>query len=82
MMEDYEVQRINNNEDPFSHFALFLDCDPVTFEDVVKESKWIKAIDAEIAAIERTNTWELTELPKGQKTIGVKWVQDKIEKEW
>ena len=31
-------------------------------------------MDVEIAAIERNNTWELTELSKGQKTISVKWV--------
>lgn len=31
-------------------------------------------MDVEIAAIERNNTWELTELPKGQKSISVKWV--------
>ncbi|GKU93862.1 hypothetical protein SLEP1_g7421 [Rubroshorea leprosula] len=44
------------------------------FEEATKESKWQKAIDEEIAAIERNNTWELTELPKGKKAIGVKWV--------
>ncbi|CAL5368351.1 unnamed protein product [Camellia sinensis] len=31
-------------------------------------------MDEEIAAIEKNNTWELTDLPKGQKSIGVKWV--------
>lgn len=31
-------------------------------------------IDAEIEAIERNDSWELTKLPKGHKTIGVKWV--------
>ena len=31
-------------------------------------------MDEEIAAIEWNNTWELTSLPKGHKTIGVKWV--------
>lgn len=31
-------------------------------------------MDAEIAAIEKNNTWKLVELPKGQKTISVKWV--------
>lgn len=31
-------------------------------------------MDAEIAAIKKNNTWELTELPKGQKTIGVKCI--------
>jgi hypothetical protein len=31
-------------------------------------------MDDEIDAIERNNTWELTDLPEGHKTIGVKWV--------
>ena len=31
-------------------------------------------MDAEITAIKRNDTWELCDLPKGQKTIGVKWV--------
>jgi len=33
-MEDYKVTRI---EDPITHFALFLDYDPITFESAVKE---------------------------------------------
>ena len=31
-------------------------------------------MDLEIEAIERNGTWELTDLPKGMKKIGVKWV--------
>ena len=31
-------------------------------------------MDDEIATIEKNHTWELTNLPKGPKTIGVKWV--------
>ncbi|KAA0037748.1 retrovirus-related Pol polyprotein from transposon TNT 1-94 [Cucumis melo var. makuwa] len=31
-------------------------------------------MDEEIEAIEQNNTWELIDLPKGHKTIGVKWV--------
>ena len=27
------------------HFSLFVDCDPTTFENVVKEEKWRKAMD-------------------------------------
>ncbi|KAL5794998.1 hypothetical protein ACOSP7_003592 [Xanthoceras sorbifolium] len=73
-MMDYEVSDSDDSHDSLSHFALFLDCDPVAFEDAVKESKWRIVMDAEIAAIERNHTWDLTELPKGQKTIGVKWV--------
>ena len=72
-MTDYKVTGIDVNED-VSHFALFADCDPTTFENDVKEEKWRKAMDDEIDAIERNGTWELSDLPKGQKTIGVKWV--------
>ncbi|XP_039156111.1 uncharacterized mitochondrial protein AtMg00820-like [Eucalyptus grandis] len=31
-------------------------------------------MDDEINAIKRNDTWELSDLPDGQKTIGVKWV--------
>lgn len=55
-MEDYEVQGIEHNEDPLTHFALFPDCNPVAFKEAVKKSKWRKAMDVEIAAIERNNT--------------------------
>ncbi|XP_058003918.1 uncharacterized protein LOC131180591 [Hevea brasiliensis] len=73
-MTDYEVIGIDQYEDPLTHFALFSDYDPTTFEVAVKDSKWRKAMDEEIAAIIRNNIWELTELPKGYKTIGVKWI--------
>ena len=73
-MDDYEVTGIGQSKDPIVHFALFADCDPVTFEEAVKQSKWRKAMDEELATIERNNTWKLTELPEGQKTIDVKWI--------
>ena len=38
-------------------------------------------MDMEIQAIERNNTWELTDLPKGAKQIGVKWVYKRKLKE-
>jgi hypothetical protein len=31
-------------------------------------------MDEEIDSIERNNTWDLVNLPKGKKSIGVKWV--------
>lgn len=52
-MEDYEVTGI---EDPITHFSLFSDCDPPSFQSVVKEEKWRKAIDNKIDAIERNDT--------------------------
>ena len=58
MMEDYEVRGVGNNDDSLTYFSLFLDCDQVAFEEAVKESKRQKAMDVEIAAIERNHTWE------------------------
>ena len=48
--------------------------DPTTFEEAVQSSKWRAAMDLEIEAIKRNETWELTDFPKGMKKIGVKWV--------
>jgi Reverse transcriptase (RNA-dependent DNA polymerase) len=31
-------------------------------------------MDDEIKSIEKNETWELTELPKNSRSIGVKWV--------
>lgn len=53
---------------------MFVDRDPLSFEEAVRSKKWRVAIDAEIVAIERNSTWELTDLPVGGKKIGVKWV--------
>ena len=76
-MQDYVISGVNQIDDQISHFALFSDHDPIAFHDAIKESKWQKAMDEEIEAIEKSNTWELTNLPKGQKSIGVKWVYKK-----
>ena len=54
-------------------FCLYVDHEPFTFKEAVKEDYWRNAMQEEIYAIERNNTWELTTLPPGQKTIGVKW---------
>ncbi|KAL5844965.1 hypothetical protein ACOSQ4_010923 [Xanthoceras sorbifolium] len=53
---------------------MFTAVDPIHFEDTVKSEKWRQAMDVEMAAIKRNDTWELTELPEGGKKIGVKWV--------
>lgn len=73
-MHDYVSGNELSDEDTIVQFVLFTNSDPIKFEDAVKEEKWKKAMDMEIQAIERNDNWELTDLPKGQKTIGVKWV--------
>nr|KYP38155.1 Retrovirus-related Pol polyprotein from transposon TNT 1-94 [Cajanus cajan] len=48
--------------------------DPLSFEEAHRSTKWQEAMKVKMEAIEKSNTWELTDLPKGVKPIGVKWV--------
>ena len=57
-----------------SNMALIMSSDPIYFEDAVNIKHWRVAMDSEIYAIEKNNTWTLNKLPEGAKKIGVKWV--------
>lgn len=48
--------------------------DSVTFEEAVKSKKWRVVMVKEMEAIENNQTWELNNMPKGIKSIGVRWV--------
>ncbi|GKC73143.1 ribonuclease H-like domain-containing protein [Tanacetum coccineum] len=43
--------------------------EPKSFKDVVLDSIWVNAINSEIEALNRNNTWVITDLPKGRKPI-------------
>jgi hypothetical protein len=75
-LNDYEIMTdsVVNDEGDIVHFALLAETEPVNFEEAVKNSKWLGAMKEEIRSIEKNNTWELCILPKGKKSIGVKWV--------
>uniref|UniRef100_A0A2N9I2A4 Reverse transcriptase Ty1/copia-type domain-containing protein n=1 Tax=Fagus sylvatica TaxID=28930 RepID=A0A2N9I2A4_FAGSY len=51
--------------------------DPSTFQEAIDSSekdKWMEAMVEEMESLSKNKTWELTELPKGKKPIGCKWV--------
>jgi len=54
--------------------CLMADAETLSFEEAVRDEKWRTAMDEEIGAIVRNDTWRLTDLPKGVEPIGVKWV--------
>ncbi|KAK8540598.1 hypothetical protein V6N13_027117 [Hibiscus sabdariffa] len=60
-------------------FCLFVDSEPLNFDDAVKDDRWKLAMDKEIKSIEKNNTWELSELPKGHEAIGQADFQEKEE---
>uniref|UniRef100_A0A2N9FGL6 CCHC-type domain-containing protein n=1 Tax=Fagus sylvatica TaxID=28930 RepID=A0A2N9FGL6_FAGSY len=56
--------------------------DPSTFQEAIESSekdKWMEAMVEENESLSKNKTWELTELPKGKKPIGCKWVFKKKE---
>lgn len=73
-MEDYVTRDVLSEEETEVHMALAVSSDPVSYEEAVKSSKWRLAMDMEINSIEKNQTWKLTELPTGAKSIGVKWI--------
>jgi hypothetical protein len=73
-IKDYVTGKLSEEKDANVNLILFTSTDPVQFEDAVKYEHWRTTMDIEIKAIERNNTWELTDMPADAKKIEVKWV--------
>ena len=75
--------RVRNPPIRFENFVGYASCymavceEPITLAEAMERedaSDWRKAIEEEMQSLKENNTWELTELPKGRKAIGCKWV--------
>ncbi|CAJ2639360.1 unnamed protein product [Trifolium pratense] len=69
-----EIYEVTENQDNLTLFCLFVDCEPMNFQEAFEKKTWRTAMDEEIQAIKKNETWELVSLPKGHKAIDVKWV--------
>ncbi|KAD5961742.1 hypothetical protein E3N88_13215 [Mikania micrantha] len=54
--------------------VLMIKEEPVTYVEAKESIEWKNAMFKDLDAIERNETWKLVDLPKGQKSIGLKWV--------
>lgn len=52
----------------------FFTGEPTNVFEALSNNDWSKAMNEELAAIERNNTGNLTTLPKGKQAIGLKWI--------
>lgn len=87
MTEDYEksdmemtnkrIRRLPtkfNEYELYSAYCLFAESDPKSFSEAVKHKEWKKAIEEEINAHQRYETWEPAILPKNKTAIDTKWI--------
>ncbi|XP_076947543.1 uncharacterized protein LOC143619520 [Bidens hawaiensis] len=54
--------------------VLLIDEEPRNHSEAIGIKEWEAAMKSEIASIERNRTWKLVDLPKGHKSIGLKWI--------
>nr|GEV89718.1 ribonuclease H-like domain-containing protein [Tanacetum cinerariifolium] len=56
--------------------AEHIDYDDVVepLEEATNENKWVEAMNNKMDALNRNQTWETTDLPKGRRPIGCKWI--------
>jgi hypothetical protein len=47
---------------------------PQNLQEAISDPKWREAMQEEMRALHKNNTWELVELPSGKKAVGCKWV--------
>ncbi|KAL0545154.1 hypothetical protein IC582_020300 [Cucumis melo] len=69
-----ETEELSQSFNNLTLFCLFGDSEPLNFEEALQNDKWKIAMDEEIKAIKKNDTWELSTLPNGKKAVGVKWV--------
>ncbi|KAL4388179.1 hypothetical protein GQ457_09G023630 [Hibiscus cannabinus] len=67
-----------NLTSPFKAFTTTVDSVqiPKNVQEAFKDPAWKKAVEEELLALQKkkNSTWSLTELPKGKRTVGCKWV--------
>ena len=61
-----------------SHALVVTQLSPVSIPSNVQEalmdSKWKKAMNDEMEALQKNHTWELVSLPGGKRTVGCRWI--------
>ena len=68
------IQDLYEVTSPLNLSCLYVNEDVISFEEAVKNENWRTAMNEEMKAIQKNNTWKLTTLPESHEPIGVKWI--------
>ncbi|KAJ0578087.1 putative RNA-directed DNA polymerase [Helianthus annuus] len=72
---EYHVNYSNLSVENFCFInSLNKTVEPSSYFEAIKDPRWIEAMNSEMEALYRNNTWVVVDLPKGRKPIGCKWV--------
>ncbi|GJV50027.1 putative RNA-directed DNA polymerase [Tanacetum coccineum] len=63
-----------NIESHYDSDDLNKSVEPRTYHEAILDENWVNAMNEEMEALNRNQTWTLTDLPAGRKPIGCKWV--------
>ncbi|GJR36406.1 ribonuclease H-like domain-containing protein [Tanacetum coccineum] len=63
-----------NSENHCSITQLNKTREPKSYFEASKYHHWTNAMNQEIDALLRNGSWEMVQLPKGRKAIGIKWI--------
>ena len=69
-------QRVPKSFGP-DFLAFLLENEPQTFKEAMKSFEaqyWKEAVNSEVESILNNHTWELVDLPPGNKPLGYKWI--------
>ncbi|CAL9030740.1 unnamed protein product [Prunus brigantina] len=47
---------------------------PTRVEETFNDPKWAEAMNIEMEALQKNNTWHIVDVPKGTKPVGCRWV--------
>ena len=55
-------------------FALATLYEPHTYREAHTDPLWQQAMNEELDALHKNNTWDMVDLPPGQSVVGCRWV--------
>lgn len=62
----------DSSNEEIINFALFVDCELITFKKASNNQHWRKTMNEEIHVIEKNQTWQLTDFLVHKRPIRVK----------